>query len=266
MRILGRDGVVTAIDITHNPENGCDAKKLADAWVESQDDRIKYIIYNKKMVSSYPSGGKKPWTWRPYSGSNPHTKHVHISVNASKSLYDSRDDWALPEELPKLQNGEATEPAPEAKPEPPQQNVEAGGVGVSVATEQKREPISKPNDEPAVVVAVEPQPTNKKRTLWATIMAAVAYIGLNIKDFFTNAYSAVESRPMAVVALVCGSVVILVFYWLYTERENRKAERRSQQAHELTLEKMRLAADPDRYSVSVIKAEDVPADKEAVIK
>lgn len=111
------DGVVLAFDCTHDPKNGCDAKQIADALVESRDDRIKYVIYNKRMVSSYPAHGKKAWTWRPYSGSNPHTKHVHISVVANKSLYDSTDEWALPEKArvdkPAITDAE---PAPVAEP------------------------------------------------------------------------------------------------------------------------------------------------------
>lgn len=111
------DGVVCAMDITHDVKNGCDAQQLADALVESRDDRIKYLIWNKRMVSSYPSGGKKAWTWRPYSGSNPHTKHVHISVNGSKSLYDSTEDWALPRNE-HIELDEPLQVDPFAKPEP----------------------------------------------------------------------------------------------------------------------------------------------------
>lgn len=111
------DGVVTAIDITHSPATGFDARDLADTLVESQDRRIKYIIYNKRMVGSYPAHGKPAWTWRPYTGSNPHTKHVHISVNGSKSLYDSAIEWALPESEPEIIKNGHVEPAlPVAEP------------------------------------------------------------------------------------------------------------------------------------------------------
>lgn len=90
-----KDGVVTALDITHDPAQGVDIQKLADALVASKDARIKYIICNGRIVSG--SGQKQPaWQWRKYSGSNAHTRHVHISVKSSKAHYDDTRDWSLP--------------------------------------------------------------------------------------------------------------------------------------------------------------------------
>ncbi|HCM4295484.1 TPA: hypothetical protein N3J54_001956, partial [Klebsiella quasipneumoniae subsp. quasipneumoniae] len=43
----GNIGVVTAIDITHDPAQGCDAQAIVNALVDSKDKRIKYIIWNK---------------------------------------------------------------------------------------------------------------------------------------------------------------------------------------------------------------------------
>lgn len=87
----GSIGVVTAIDITNDPDDGCDAHVIVKALVESKDPRIKYIIWNKQIVSSVV----KPWTWRPYTGKNPHTKHFHLSVLPQKVLYDSIENWAI---------------------------------------------------------------------------------------------------------------------------------------------------------------------------
>lgn len=149
----GKMGVVTAVDVTHDPKNGCDATKIAAALVESRDDRIKYLIWNRSMVSSYPSHGTAAWTWRGYSGANPHNKHLHISVIGSKSLYDSTDAWALSEPDKPIQNGEA-KPAPEADSEPAQQNVESGGAATQVVVSpQEQQPapapiVSKPTDIP----------------------------------------------------------------------------------------------------------------------
>jgi hypothetical protein len=83
-------GVVCALDITHDPKNGVDAGKLADTLKLSRDPRIKYIISNKRIWN--PSVSKD---WRPYTGSNPHSKHVHISVVSDKKLYDAVTPWAL---------------------------------------------------------------------------------------------------------------------------------------------------------------------------
>lgn len=87
----GGIGVVTALDITHDPLNGCDAGKVVDAIVANRDKRVKYIIYNRRIISS----AVHPWTWRTYSGTNPHTKHCHISVKSDKTNYDSTADWQL---------------------------------------------------------------------------------------------------------------------------------------------------------------------------
>jgi hypothetical protein len=89
--IDGGIGVVTARDITHDPRNGCDAQAIADSIVASRDKRVKYVIWNRQICSSQV----QPWTWRRYTGANPHNKHVHISVLPEKSKYDDRSDWQL---------------------------------------------------------------------------------------------------------------------------------------------------------------------------
>lgn len=87
----GKMGVVTALDITHDPDSGVDTYALAEHLRQKRDPRIKYVISNGRIFSSTT----QPWVWRKYSGSNPHTKHVHISVNAHKNHYDDHKDWDL---------------------------------------------------------------------------------------------------------------------------------------------------------------------------
>jgi hypothetical protein len=91
----GAVGVVTALDITHDPTHGCDAGRIAEALRTSHDSRIKYIIWNRQIASSAPKHGRPAWAWRPYSGENPHTHHVHVSVQPQKALYDSTEQWVL---------------------------------------------------------------------------------------------------------------------------------------------------------------------------
>ena len=91
----GAKGVVTAMDITHDPAHGCDSEKLAEALRAARDPRIKYIISNRKIAASEPKQGKPAWAWRPYGGSNPHDHHVHISVQPDKAKYDSTAKWAI---------------------------------------------------------------------------------------------------------------------------------------------------------------------------
>lgn len=84
-------GIVTAMDITHDPGGGCDAGALAEAIRAGQDPRVKYVIWNRRIMSSTVS----PWTWRTYTGENPHTHHVHISVRSDKEHYDSNSRWNI---------------------------------------------------------------------------------------------------------------------------------------------------------------------------
>ena len=91
-------GVVTAMDITHDLVHGLDAGVVADTLRQSQDPRIKYIISNARIASSYAVSNVQPFIWRPYSGSNPHDHHFHVSVNADKTGpggYDTPTDWTL---------------------------------------------------------------------------------------------------------------------------------------------------------------------------
>lgn len=84
------NGVVRAFDLTHDPANGVDCDKVAEALVASRDRRIDYLIWKGRILSST----RQPWQWRPYSGKNKHTKHVHISVK--KAECDDTTPWVLP--------------------------------------------------------------------------------------------------------------------------------------------------------------------------
>lgn len=85
-------GVVCAMDITHDPDNGVDSYKMAEQLRQGRDGRIKYVISNGRIFSSTQS----PWAWRRYSGSNPHDHHVHVSVKSPAKYYDDPAPWELP--------------------------------------------------------------------------------------------------------------------------------------------------------------------------
>jgi hypothetical protein len=91
----GDIGVVTAMDITHDPSGNCDAGALANAILASRDPRVKYVIFDHRIASHLQKGTAAPFTWRPYGGSNPHTHHVHISVREEKTAFDSTDPWTI---------------------------------------------------------------------------------------------------------------------------------------------------------------------------
>jgi hypothetical protein len=88
-------GVVTALDITHDPNKGCDCADITEALRQSEDRRIKYVIYAGRMFSSYAGSRFKAWAWRPYSGENKHNKHMHVSVQGDAPLYDDASGWAI---------------------------------------------------------------------------------------------------------------------------------------------------------------------------
>lgn len=92
----GPCGVVTALDITHDPDGGCDAGEIVSALHASRDPRIKYLIWNRRIANASPIGNAEAWGWRSYKGGNPHDKHCHVSVQATKSLYDDERAWDLP--------------------------------------------------------------------------------------------------------------------------------------------------------------------------
>ncbi len=98
--------VVSARDVTHDPDSGADMAVISRALIASRDKRIKYVIFNHRWARSYgraaTDGTWLPaWSWQPYSGPNPHEKHMHVSVASSKALYDSEVPWKLPEPEPK---------------------------------------------------------------------------------------------------------------------------------------------------------------------
>ena len=60
-----------AVDLTHDPENAIDCVEM---FVRLQEDkRVKYLIFQGKIWS------QKNGVYS-YTGSNPHNKHLHISI------------------------------------------------------------------------------------------------------------------------------------------------------------------------------------------
>jgi len=60
-----------AVDLTHDSARGIDCHEIYDKLKE--DKRVKYLIF--KGLIWMPGKGDKP-----YTGSNPHNKHLHISI------------------------------------------------------------------------------------------------------------------------------------------------------------------------------------------
>lgn len=85
-------GVVRAIDIT---VVGIDADWLTEhlrRLGEYGDQRLVdggYIIFNGRICSDIGD-----WAWRTYQGSNPHTKHIHVSCTRT-AHFDSLAAWQV---------------------------------------------------------------------------------------------------------------------------------------------------------------------------
>lgn len=92
--VLSGQALVTARDFTHDPANGLDCNKLAAALIEAKDPRVKYLIWQGRLMDSraVDGNGYRPWTWQPSSG---HYQHLHLSVMAN-ALADDPRPWSLP--------------------------------------------------------------------------------------------------------------------------------------------------------------------------
>jgi hypothetical protein len=76
-----------AVDLTHDPDNGVDCAVIFEKLKE--DHRIAYLIFKGKIWSRDKAKSGN----RPYSGSNPHNKHLHISINANSASDTSPWFW-----------------------------------------------------------------------------------------------------------------------------------------------------------------------------
>ena len=98
-----------AVDLTHDPKNGIDCAEIFEKLKE--DKRVSYLIFNKKIWSrKYAKSGN-----RPYSGANPHTKHLHVSILPDRANDTSPWFWWMNQ--PKIVNQvkAALQPKPKKK-------------------------------------------------------------------------------------------------------------------------------------------------------
>ena len=85
-----------AVDLTHDPKNGINCADIFEKLKE--DKRVKYLIFKGKIWSREKSklGNRR------YTGSNPHNKHLHISINPALCTDTSPWFWWLNQ--PKIVN------------------------------------------------------------------------------------------------------------------------------------------------------------------
>lgn len=85
-----------AVDLTHDPDNGIDCAVIFEKLKE--DKRVAYMIFKGKIWSRQQSNGGN----RNYLGTNPHNKHIHISLNSS--LSNDTSPWFWWANQPKVLN------------------------------------------------------------------------------------------------------------------------------------------------------------------
>lgn len=99
-------GVVRARDIDEDldgatADTGPDASWLAEhlrALGAAGDVRLAnygYVIYEGRIAGGNPARGPGRWQWRPYTGTNAHRKHVHVSLSRDADGYDSTAPWGI---------------------------------------------------------------------------------------------------------------------------------------------------------------------------
>ena len=76
-----------AVDLTHDPKNGIDCAEIFEKLKE--DKRVKYLIFKGQIWSKEKSklGNRR------YTGSNPHNKHLHISIESTMGADTSPWFW-----------------------------------------------------------------------------------------------------------------------------------------------------------------------------
>ena len=82
-----------AVDLTHDPKNGVDCEHIYQEM--KADLRVKYLIFKGRIWQA--GRGESD-----YNGSNPHNKHLHISIKDGKGKDTS--NWFPWAGKPKLRN------------------------------------------------------------------------------------------------------------------------------------------------------------------
>jgi hypothetical protein len=100
-------GLVHAVDLDEDLAPGLDLKAFAEKLRRGRDPRVKYVIYEGRMFSSYATVARAAWAWGPYSGTNAHLHHLHLSILDTYAAEHDLSAWGF------------APPAPEPAPPPP---------------------------------------------------------------------------------------------------------------------------------------------------
>jgi hypothetical protein len=99
--IFGGQGIVRARDFTHDPAGGLDCSELARALSSlialgghPACRSGAYVIWRGRIFSF----DRRHEGWRPYTGSNAHDHHLHLSVATDPAGFDSTRPWLITQE------------------------------------------------------------------------------------------------------------------------------------------------------------------------
>jgi hypothetical protein len=104
-----------AVDLTDDPKHGIDCADIFQKLKE--DKRVKYLIFKGKIWSVERAAEGD----REYSGSNPHNKHLHISINDGMGKDTSPWFWWMNQ--PKIVNQLRAKTIPSAIKKLPKEEV-----------------------------------------------------------------------------------------------------------------------------------------------
>ena len=103
-----RFGVVRGWDCTTDHHFTDDLAEQLRLLGKAGDPRVLYVIYQRRIASS-----RDGWAWRTYTGSDPHTSHIHLSVSDDPTIYDRTGAWPV---LDRVKAQTASKPASVSPP------------------------------------------------------------------------------------------------------------------------------------------------------
>lgn len=92
-------GIVHAIDLTHDPQHGFDARAEGEALrrrcYDGTERRVKYLVSydGKRDIIASPVMG---WAWRRHRGTD-HRTHLHISIRSGPDVENSTQQMLRPQ-------------------------------------------------------------------------------------------------------------------------------------------------------------------------
>lgn len=232
-------GVVTAIDITHDPGDGVDGNLLSRALIH--DSRVKYVIFNAQIWKA------RTGMWEPYRGANAHRKHVHVSVKPESIDNTNPWPWPVPVAVKTAPQviGAIAAPVPlvvqSVSPEDAAKGVTTGNV------------TDKPSDgvqPPAEAVEVKASRPSLKSTavaIFTFLMAPLSYIGIDARQVGEFA----KGNLTLAIKVGAGLALVIIAAYVWNRAMDRAQERTNKlmdAAASKVLNNLRLVGSKDEAS------------------